>query len=150
MSFFKLDNGTVLEAPNYVFGPGVTLVAENHSNHEYPVQGWYWFDTIEEAYSAFNIEPLVIDRVSTLETVVNRLPGVTDSQITKLQVKKQAQAMGIWEALKAAIAADADLNEDWELTNGVAKDHPAVLLMAAALNMTSADVDAFFAAANLL
>lgn len=52
--FCKKDGDTILEAPNFVHTPSISLLAENYLNYTYPVEGWYWFDTIEEATSFFN------------------------------------------------------------------------------------------------
>jgi len=43
--FCKLDNGEILEAPNYVIGPTYELLEELHTSYVYPVDGWYWFET---------------------------------------------------------------------------------------------------------
>lgn len=49
MAFYKRDGDEILEAPNFVSGPGFELLAENHSEYAYPVDGWYWFDSADEA-----------------------------------------------------------------------------------------------------
>lgn len=55
MSFFKVD-GELHEGPNSVFGPDYLLLAENKDTYKYPINGWYWFDTIEEAKLFFGIK----------------------------------------------------------------------------------------------
>ena len=51
MSFFKLQGTELLVAPDVITFPnGRTLVAADHATYTYPVQGWTWFDTVEEAY----------------------------------------------------------------------------------------------------
>ena len=59
MSFYKLDNEEILEAPNGVYTPTNTMTKDNYQEFSYPVEGWYWFDTIEEAYSFFGKELMV-------------------------------------------------------------------------------------------
>ena len=54
--FYKLDGEIVLHGPNFVFNANYELRAETKDNHEYPVDGWYWFDTEEDAYSFFNVK----------------------------------------------------------------------------------------------
>lgn len=56
MSFYKLD-GELLEGPNFVLNAQYELRAEQHDTYTYPVDGWHWFDTIDEAYVYFGIEP---------------------------------------------------------------------------------------------
>ena len=47
--FYKNDNGQLLYGPNIVEGNGYVLVKENHDQYQYPIDGWYWFETEEEA-----------------------------------------------------------------------------------------------------
>jgi hypothetical protein len=54
--FYKKDI-EILYAPNLVYNVNYTLNADLKDDYTYPVDGWYWFDTIELAYSFFN-EPL--------------------------------------------------------------------------------------------
>ena len=62
MAFYKLDpdsqNPTwsnVFVAPNFVHTPSFSLIAVDHSNYTYPMDGWYWFDTEQEAKTFFNL-----------------------------------------------------------------------------------------------
>lgn len=54
--FAKNDNGSLLIVENFVYSPIVTLKAEDKDNFTYPQDGWYWFDTIEEANEFFGIK----------------------------------------------------------------------------------------------
>ncbi len=51
--FYKLD-GDLLYAPNFVLGPfdSFALFAEKKDEYTYPVDGWCWFDSEEEALLA--------------------------------------------------------------------------------------------------
>ena len=53
--FYKLD-GVLLYGPNFVLNANYELRKETKDQHVYPVDGWYWFDTEEEAYAFFNLE----------------------------------------------------------------------------------------------
>lgn len=53
--FYKNDDGYVLFGPNFVINANYHLTKENRDYHTYPVDGWYWFDTAEEAYGFFGI-----------------------------------------------------------------------------------------------
>jgi hypothetical protein len=61
MSFFKNDNGQVLEGPNFVIAPTFELRAATKNDYNYPIEGWYWFDTDVEAYAFFGLEMPVPD-----------------------------------------------------------------------------------------
>jgi len=47
------DSGELLFAPNAVYGPGFTLLAEQHAEYGYPVDGWVWFESREAAVVEF-------------------------------------------------------------------------------------------------
>lgn len=49
--FYKLEaeSGTLLYAPNAVYSPSCTLLRDQRSDYEYPQDGWYWFDSEEDA-----------------------------------------------------------------------------------------------------
>ena len=54
--FYKLDGEMVLHGPNFVLNATYELRKETKDEHQYPVDGWYWFDTDEEAYAFFDVE----------------------------------------------------------------------------------------------
>jgi hypothetical protein len=52
----------ILDNTNLTFGPSVqsedyTLVSDEYMSYTFPIDGWYWFDTIEEANTFFGIVP---------------------------------------------------------------------------------------------
>lgn len=50
--FYKNENGTLLFGPNFVLNSNYELRKETHEQHNYPVDGWFWFDTEQEAVIA--------------------------------------------------------------------------------------------------
>lgn len=54
--FYKLD-GELLYAPNFVLGAygAYELRKETYQEHTYPIDGWSWFDTENEARVFFNM-----------------------------------------------------------------------------------------------
>jgi len=54
--FYKLD-GVLLFGPHYVLNANYELRRESKDSHTYPVDGWYWFDTREEALVFFGLPP---------------------------------------------------------------------------------------------
>lgn len=54
--FYKNDEGCVLYGPNQVLNLNYELNKEQHDEYSYPVDGWYWFNSEDEAYSFFNLE----------------------------------------------------------------------------------------------
>lgn len=59
MSFFKSIDPSIepWEAPNYVEAPTFSLYADQHGSYELPIDGWYWFDSKEDAFSFFGYVP---------------------------------------------------------------------------------------------
>jgi len=56
--FYKIDlSGVVMCAVNFVYGgyDAYQLFREQKDTYTYPVDGWYWFDTEEQAYNYFGI-----------------------------------------------------------------------------------------------
>lgn len=53
--FYKLDDGLLLYGPNCVSAAEYELVRETHENYQYPIYGWYWFDSEEEAKAFFKL-----------------------------------------------------------------------------------------------
>jgi|688.fasta_scaffold1756593_2 hypothetical protein len=57
--FYKKDNEELLYAPNIVEGNGFVLVAQDKDQYDYPVDGWYWFDSEEEALQEVVSEQII-------------------------------------------------------------------------------------------
>lgn len=53
--FYKNENGALLYGPNYVLNASYELFKENKEQYVYPVDGWYWFDSEEEARTALDL-----------------------------------------------------------------------------------------------
>lgn len=53
--FYKNDNGTLLHGPNYVLNASYELRRENLATLTLPVDGWHWFESEQEARTAFNL-----------------------------------------------------------------------------------------------
>lgn len=53
--FYKNDDGMLLHGPNYVLGGSFSLYKEQKDEYAYPISGWYWFSSEEEAREFFNL-----------------------------------------------------------------------------------------------
>jgi hypothetical protein len=53
--FYKKQNEELLYAPNIVEGSGYVLLEQDKDTYQYPVDGWIWFDSEEEAHFFFEI-----------------------------------------------------------------------------------------------
>lgn len=67
---YKNDNGQLLYAANVVYYPDGTqlIVADYEGNNSEIQDGWYWFETRQEALDYFGItEPIVDNFFSSTE-----------------------------------------------------------------------------------
>lgn len=53
--FYKIDGDTLHHAIESVFSKDWELHVDTRTEYEYPVAGWYWFDSEAEALSFFNL-----------------------------------------------------------------------------------------------
>lgn len=54
--YYKLDPGGSLLYGKWVIGPynSFSLNVDNKDTNTYPIDGWYWFDTREDAVAYLN------------------------------------------------------------------------------------------------
>lgn len=52
--FYKLEM-FLMYAANWVRSASYELYVDQKDTYSYPVDGWYWFDTLEEACLHFNL-----------------------------------------------------------------------------------------------
>ena len=60
--FYKNDNGYILYGPNFVLNANYDLRKETKDQHIYPIDEWYWFESIEEAYTFFGLEYIPLEK----------------------------------------------------------------------------------------
>ena len=136
MSFYKRNGEELLVAPNFVHAPDYSLTAETKDEHTYPVDGWYWFDTLDAA----------MDGMRT----------VTDVQsVTMRQARLALHAAGLLTLVDAAIAGMPEPDKTaasitWEFAATVDRGFGMVPQLAAALGMTETQIDDLFIAAAKL
>jgi hypothetical protein len=56
--FYKLIQNELFHGPNYVVSQSYNLYKEEKDLYQYPVEGWYWFESEKEARVFFNIPAL--------------------------------------------------------------------------------------------
>lgn len=61
--FYKNDNLVLLYGPNFVLNNNYELRIENKDSYEYPIDGWYYFDNEDDAYSFFNLTKPEMERI---------------------------------------------------------------------------------------
>ena len=137
MSFYKKTTEELLVAPNFVMGPGFELRAEQRAEYTYPVDGWYWFDTLDEAIAAFAKNP--------------QAGSVSPRQIRQAMNRTTYGSGTLRDAVEAAVAAgDRDLKDWWDFSSYFERTSPHVAAMATALNVSEAALDELWALAATL
>ena len=58
--YYKLDQTQLLSGPN-VEGEGYSLSESNADPVTYPVDGWYWFNTEDEARAFFGLPQVILN-----------------------------------------------------------------------------------------
>jgi len=54
--FYTIDDNQLIHAPESVGGKDWSIWVKRHKEYKYPVRGWYYFETREEAKKFFNYE----------------------------------------------------------------------------------------------
>jgi hypothetical protein len=85
--FYKKDESQILYAPNFVEGANYVLVAENKDEYTYPVDGWIWANSLDDAISYFasstdNITPFDV-QPENIKLAANK---TDEAEFTKLVV----------------------------------------------------------------
>ncbi|MBR1206947.1 MULTISPECIES: hypothetical protein [unclassified Bradyrhizobium] len=77
-------------------------------------------------------------------------PAPVPASCTKLGLKRAFDELGTWAAVKAAIAADANAQEEWDLATEIRRADPLVQHMITIVGLTGAQVDQLLIRANAL
>lgn len=59
--FYKKENNYLIYGPNFVLNMNYELRLDLKDTYEYPIDGWYWFDSDDEAYAFFGLEKPTIE-----------------------------------------------------------------------------------------
>ena len=128
MSFYKRKNEELLVAPNFVHAPGYSLTAEQKDTYTYPVDGWRWFDTLDQAMAGM------------------RSAAVT---ITPLQAKIALHRAGLLSTVEGMIAqSGVETQLAWSAANDFERSSTLLNGMAQAIGLTSEQLDALFLSAS--
>lgn len=77
-------------------------------------------------------------------------PVVVPSSCSRLGLKRALEEVGTWTAVKAAIAADPAVQEEWDLATLLVRTDPLVQDIILQLALTEEQVDALLVRANAL
>lgn len=110
-------------------------IRKNNIIKEYsgPGMGDEWYSA--NGYTAY-AGALPLSRLDIADGAVIELPEPAPEPrtLSKLKLRDTLAALGLWDMLKAAIAADADASERWALAQDVREDDPDFVALCAALS----------------
>ncbi|MCA1458102.1 hypothetical protein I6F35_33755 [Bradyrhizobium sp. BRP22] len=99
---------------------------------------------VQAAYGGKLYDPVA----GTLSTFTP--PAVVPESCTKLGLKRAFEELGMWQQIKAAIAADPEAQEEWDLCIEVRRSDRIVQRMIAELQFATEQVDDLLIRANQL
>jgi hypothetical protein len=130
MAFYKRENEQLLTAPNFVYSDTVSLEADSHDQHSYPVDGWYWFDTLDQALAFF---------------------AASNDEITMRQCRLALLANNLLSTVENLVQqAGSAAQIEWEYANTVAKNSALVQQLASTLGWDEGFINNLFEQARLL
>ncbi|HWW46310.1 MAG TPA: hypothetical protein VNZ94_00525 [Xanthobacteraceae bacterium] len=68
-------------------------------------------------------------------------PVIVPNTVSKLGLKRALDELGLWGDVKATIASDPDVQEEWDLAIEISRTDRLTLLMIAAMGFTDEEVD---------
>ncbi len=125
MPFYKKEGESFLSAEIISF-PDKTLSIDTKIAYTFPVDGWYWFDTLDAAISFYANQTTV--------PVIN-----------SVQVRLQLNTIGARQAVEAYVAAASqDIKDWWEFSLHFARDNLMLIEAATQIGLTTEQLDLFF------
>lgn len=131
MGFYKKVDDDILKGENFVFSPIVTLKSDDKDSYTYPQDGWYWFDSFDEALVFF--------------------AGLKNSDsITMRQARLYLLSKGLLGMVDSIVSQNESWKIEWEYATDVVKNSPLVAALAGELGLNVGDIDLMFSEASKL
>jgi len=138
--FYRRD-GDQIHSANAVYRPDGALEADTHTDHTYPVDGWYWFDTLDEA-----LDQMPRDRTEQAvpawqaRYVLATMPAVTDGPLAAAPGSHLLEQIDAF----AAQVLDAPALEKFKGAATWRRLDPMLLQLSALAGLDDAAIDAWF------
>jgi len=131
--FYKIDNEQIMSATG-ISAPSFSLTEENHAEHTYPVDGWYWYATAADALAGLSV---VAGSVTALQGMLAiNASGMGGAFVSWRNTLDPVDAF--------EVIAFLDKAEHWQRNN------PILLAATVALGLSEAQVDDLFVLAATL
>jgi hypothetical protein len=144
--FYKFTGVELHYGATAVHAPNFTLLAADHETYTYPVEGWYWFDTTEDAEAFFGLNGVSNARWIEFGAAIVADPGVNQMIAAAAQ---NAPVLHLMLGVGLGQAAQGDartFSTAWTAATGVGLVSPELAAHVAAL-ATTYDLPAEFVGA---
>lgn len=129
--FYKKEENEILNGGDTVSTPSVILAAVAKDEFTYPQDGWYWFDTFDEALQFF--------------------VGLKSSDsITMRQARLYLLGAGLLNQVDSIVSQNEAWKIEWEYATDVVKNSPLVVALSNQLGLSSEAIDVMFDEASKL
>lgn len=135
--FYKSTGVEILYAPNYIQSPNYYITVNDKDSQSFPIDGWYYFDTKQEAESFFQLLPPV------------------PSEIPLWAFRIVLRKMGMWTLIEQAIAQATPeealiVQEYLDYGNFIERNSPMLEKFAHGLGLGDDVIDGIFREAGAL
>lgn len=129
--FYKKEENEILNGGDTVSTPSVILTAGAKDEFTYPQDGWYWFDTFDEALQFF--------------------VGLKSSDsITMRQARLYLLGAGLLNQVDSIVSQNEAWKIEWEYATDIVKNSPLVVALASQLGLSAEAIDIMFSEASKL
>lgn len=135
--FYKIIGDAISYASSKIITTQGTYLVSEHDQYDYPVSGWHYFESVEDAEVYFNAT------VSEGVPTVNGVPV----QVTPAQCDLALNAIGKLDQLNAIIDSDQTPSEvriRYRKATVIRRDSEEVALLGNALGLSDSDIDDLF------
>lgn len=132
MPFYKKQN-TQLVSSDFVDSPSYSLSVAGKDDYMYPVDGWYWFDSLDAAISGFaSLSP-------------------SSGLVSPRQIRQALTRANLRDQIELAVKSGSqDLKDWWEYSTSFDRSNPQVEIMRVALGVTELQLEALWKLAETL
>ena len=129
--FYKKESEDLINGGELISTPYVTLTKEAKDSYGYPQDGWYWFDTFDEALQFF--------------------AGLKSSDsITMRQARLYLLDAKLLSQVDSIVSQNEAWKIEWEYATDVVKNSPLVVALASQLDLSAEAIDTMFNEASKL
>lgn len=122
--FYKKTEDEILNGEN-ISTPLVTLKVEDKDSYEYPQDGWYWFDTFDEALGYF-------------------YSANAGTILTPRQARWVLLDEGLLDAVEDIVKLNRKHEIYWEYATEIRREDTILIQLATALGITDEKLDEMF------